>query len=265
MKTPKLFAIALACLALFAVRVHSAAAAGDGPGTKAVRSANDTINGLLKQKVAAGSDEEKKLAAKVTTSVRDLLDVDELGKRALVDHWKDIPAAKQKDLLDTRRALIEDNYIKGLRANLEYTVDYTGESTQTDGSVLVTPGVFATRYSARPAVVCRTTSRFMRIGPAPITPRRPAVPNARRPPKRSPSSAAAVASPRAAASMIAPSSAQVSGSQSEASQARARESGSTIPLAYHARVSQVAARFFFIFASRPSTPSLEMILSNCER
>jgi phospholipid transport system substrate-binding protein len=146
MKTPKLFAIALACLALFAVREHSASAAGDGPGTKAVRSANDTINGLLKQKVAAGSDEEKKLAAKVTTSVRDLLDVDELGKRALVDHWKDIPAAKQKDLLDTLRALIEDNYVKGLRANLEYTVDYTGESTQTDGSVLVTTVVKTQRH-----------------------------------------------------------------------------------------------------------------------
>jgi phospholipid transport system substrate-binding protein len=146
MKTPKLFAIALACLALFAARARTASAGTDGPGTKAVRSANDTISGLLKQKVAAGSDEEKKLAAKVTVSVRDLLDVDELGKRALVDHWKDIPAAKQKDLLDTLRALIEDNYVKGLRANLQYTVDYTGESTQDDGSVLVTTVVKTQRH-----------------------------------------------------------------------------------------------------------------------
>ncbi|HTJ44956.1 MAG TPA: ABC transporter substrate-binding protein [Kofleriaceae bacterium] len=120
-------------------------AAPDGPGTKAVKSANDTISGLLKQKAAPGSDEEKKLAAKVTTSVRDVLDVDELGKRALVDHWKDIPAAKQKELLDTLRALLEDNYVKGLRANLEYTVDYTGESTQKDNSVLVTTVVKSKR------------------------------------------------------------------------------------------------------------------------
>ena len=146
MKTPKLFAIALACLALFVVRAH---AATDGPGTKAVRSANDTISGLLKQKAAPGSDEEKKLAAKVTTSVRDLLDVDELGKRALVDHWKDIPAAKQKELLDTLRALIEDNYVKGLRANLEYTVDYTGETKQDDGTVLVST-IVKTQKHGRP-------------------------------------------------------------------------------------------------------------------
>lgn len=124
-------------------------AAPDGPGTKAVKSANDTISSLLKQKVAAGSDEEKKLAAKVTTSVRDLLDVDELGRRALVDHWKDIPAAKQKELLDTLRALIEDNYVKGLRANLEYTVDYTGESTQADKTILVTT-VVKTKRKGRP-------------------------------------------------------------------------------------------------------------------
>ena len=143
MKTPKLFAIALLFLAAVTVRAR---AGTDGPGTKAVRSANDTISGLLKQKAAPGSDEEKKLAAKVTTSVRDLLDVDELGKRALVDHWKDIPAAKQKDLLDTLRALIEDNYVKGLRANLQYTVDYTGESTQTDGTVLVTTVVKTERH-----------------------------------------------------------------------------------------------------------------------
>jgi phospholipid transport system substrate-binding protein len=127
----------------------TAVAATDGPGTKAVRGANETISGLLKQKVAPGSDEEKKLAARVTTSVRDLLDVDQLGQRALVDHWKDIPAAKQKELLDTLRALIEDNYIKGLRANLEYTVDYTGESKQSDGSILVTT-VVKTKRHGRP-------------------------------------------------------------------------------------------------------------------
>jgi phospholipid transport system substrate-binding protein len=123
-----------------------------GPGTKAVRQANDTIQNLLNQKVTPGSDEEKKLTAKVTTSVRDFLDVDMLGQRALVDHWKDIPAAKQKDLLDTLRALLEDNYVKGLRSNLNYTVDYTGESTQKDGSILVTT-VINTKRKGRPYAI----------------------------------------------------------------------------------------------------------------
>src|SRR5690348_6907050 len=53
-----------------------------GPGTAAVKSANEKISGFLRQqeKPAAGSAEERALAAKVTASVRDLLDIDELGK-----------------------------------------------------------------------------------------------------------------------------------------------------------------------------------------
>src|SRR5687768_16708496 len=101
-----------------------AAAAKDGAATQAVKKANDTISGLLKQKPAPGSPEEKKLAAKVTTSVRELLVVDELGKKALVDHWTKITAAQQAEFLRLLRALIEDNYIKGLRANVDYQVVY---------------------------------------------------------------------------------------------------------------------------------------------
>src|SRR6185503_20596667 len=51
-------------------------AAKAGPGTQAVKTANETIAALLKQKVAPGSKEEKDLAAKVTTSVRGFLDID---------------------------------------------------------------------------------------------------------------------------------------------------------------------------------------------
>ena len=46
-----------------------------------MKAANEKIAALLKQKPAAGSKEEKELAGKVTTSVRDFLDIDELGKR----------------------------------------------------------------------------------------------------------------------------------------------------------------------------------------
>ena len=52
-----------------------------------MKSANEKIAALLKQKPAAGSKEEKELAGKVTTSVRDFLDIDELGKRAMADQW----------------------------------------------------------------------------------------------------------------------------------------------------------------------------------
>ena len=113
------------------------APAKSGPGSAAVKAANDKISTLLKQKPAPGSKEEKDLAGKVTTSVRDFLDIDELGKRAMADQWSKLSAAQQQEFLSTLRALIEDNYVRGLRSNLQYTVDYNGETTDKDGNVVV--------------------------------------------------------------------------------------------------------------------------------
>jgi phospholipid transport system substrate-binding protein len=127
-------------------------AAKTGPGTQAVRAANDTIAGLLKQKAAPGSKEEKDLAAKVTTSVRSFLDIDQLGKRAMVDNWGKLSRAQQDQFLALLRGLIEDNYVRGLRANLDYQVDYTGEANDADGNVVATTKI-NTKRRGRPYAI----------------------------------------------------------------------------------------------------------------
>ena len=128
-------------LVFFVLTVSSVAWAGkkskDGPGTKAVRTANDTIAKLLAEDVTAGSAEEKALTAKVTESVRSFLDVDALGERALSDHWSGLTSTQQTEFLSVLRGLLEDNYVKGLRANLEYKVEYKGETKNADGTRLV--------------------------------------------------------------------------------------------------------------------------------
>ena len=121
------------------------APAKDGPGTASVRQANTTIANLLKQKVAPGSKEEKDLAGKVTTSVRNFIDIDQLGKRAMVDQWPKLSKAQQEQFLTLLRELIEDNYVRGLRANLDYKVTYTGESVDKPGNIVVTTKIDAQR------------------------------------------------------------------------------------------------------------------------
>ncbi|MDB4962768.1 MAG: Toluene tolerance precursor [Myxococcales bacterium] len=116
----------------------SKAPAKAGPGTTAVKDANDTISALLKQKAAAGSKEEKELATKVTTSVRGFLDIDQLGKRAMVDNWSKLSKAQQDQFQQLLRDLIEENYIRGLRANLSYEVEYLGETTDKDNTIVST-------------------------------------------------------------------------------------------------------------------------------
>jgi len=103
-----------------------------GPGSQVVKQANDKINVLLTQKAPVD---------KVTASVRDIIDIDELGKHAMVDQWSKLSPAQQKEFLDTLRALIEENYVKGLKQNLTYKVNYTGESTEANGDLVVTTEV----------------------------------------------------------------------------------------------------------------------------
>lgn len=109
-----------------------------GPGTQAVKIANETIAKLLRQSAAPGSEAEKQLSVQVTSSVRELLDVDALGRRALVDHWSKLSPEQQTRFSTLLRNLIEANYIKGLRANLQYEVVYTGEKKRGDDLVVTT-------------------------------------------------------------------------------------------------------------------------------
>jgi ABC-type transporter MlaC component len=131
---------------LLLLLVATAFADKPGPGTASVKTANEKIAALLKQKVPAGSPAEKDQATKVTSSVRDFLDIDELGKRAMADQWAKLTPAQQTEFLSTLRSLIEANYVNGLRANLDYTVDYTGESTNKDGDTVVTTQINTKRH-----------------------------------------------------------------------------------------------------------------------
>ena len=114
--------LVLACLAIAAP-----ALAEDGPGMLAVRRANDSVKALLEKKVEAGSPAEKRLASEISTQLQNFLDVDELGQRALADHWKSASAAQRKEYLKLLRELVEDNYIKAMRSNVSYEVRYLKE------------------------------------------------------------------------------------------------------------------------------------------
>jgi phospholipid transport system substrate-binding protein len=107
--------------------------AADGPGVAAVRRANENVSALLKQKPEAGSDAEKRLVAQLSTELKGFLDVDELGQRALSDHWKSLSAAQRKQFLTLLRELVEANYLKAMRSNLSYEVRYLKEEEK-DGA-----------------------------------------------------------------------------------------------------------------------------------
>jgi phospholipid transport system substrate-binding protein len=110
--------------------------AKSGPGTAAVKKANDDIFKLLKAKAPA---------AQVTAQVRTFLDINELGKQAMVNQWSKLKPAEQTLFLDTLRQLIFANYVNAQQANVNYTINYTGESTNAKGQIVVTTKIQAQR------------------------------------------------------------------------------------------------------------------------
>src|ERR671930_889902 len=85
---PMLTAALAAALVAGPARVHARAPGtqpAEGEGTRTVRRANTSVQELLREKAEPGSPAEKKLASQVTRSVRDFLDIDTLGQRAMRD------------------------------------------------------------------------------------------------------------------------------------------------------------------------------------
>jgi phospholipid transport system substrate-binding protein len=124
-----ILAISLSPAALPVLATPAAAQpAKTGPGTAAVKQANDTITGLLKKKAPA---------AEVAKAIRSFLDIDELGKVAMKDQWAKLKAPEQAEFLKVLRELIEANYVKVQQSNLEYTVNYTGESADASNNIVV--------------------------------------------------------------------------------------------------------------------------------
>jgi phospholipid transport system substrate-binding protein len=119
-----------------ALAVATPAFAEDGPGTVAVRRANDSVTALLKQKPPPGSEAEKKLAAEISAQLKSFLDIEKLGERALGEHYKGLSAAQKKQYLTLLRELVEGNYIKAMRSDSTYQVSYLKEEDK-DGSRVV--------------------------------------------------------------------------------------------------------------------------------
>jgi phospholipid transport system substrate-binding protein len=99
---------------------------------------NSEVDKLLRQKVEKGSAAETKQKDEIKQLASTLLDYDELAKRSLAGHWEKLTPAQQKEFVATLRELIERNYVKQLRSNLDYQVQYKNEEVEGDDATITT-------------------------------------------------------------------------------------------------------------------------------
>lgn len=140
-----IFALSLAFL--LALGTSSAHANPDGVGTKTVRKVNASLALTLSGKTSS-QGEETRLLEQARARMGGFLDIEELGQRALQDHWSKLSETQHKEFLTLLRELIETNYVKGLRTNLKYDVRYLGESNE--GEYLLVQTVIQSERKGRP-------------------------------------------------------------------------------------------------------------------
>jgi phospholipid transport system substrate-binding protein len=129
-------AFASMLLVVPALAVAAPAAAGGPMAT--LKSKNSDVDKLLRQKVEKGSPAETKQKDEIKQMAGTLLDYDELAKKSLVGHWDKLTPAQQKEFVSTLRELIERNYVKQLRSNLDYQVQYKTEEIEGEQAVVTT-------------------------------------------------------------------------------------------------------------------------------
>jgi len=91
---------------------------------KLLRRSHARINELLRNGYEASSPEGKKVQATIKEVVNGFLDYRELGKRSLGQHWEARTKKEQEEFVSVLRDLIERNYVRQLRSNLDYEVVY---------------------------------------------------------------------------------------------------------------------------------------------
>ena len=134
--TARLFSLPIALYCALALAPAQARALA-GP-TQAIKRTNQRINKLLKVPAPKGTSKALQVDQKLTRTIGEFLDFEELSKRSLGRHWAKRSAAERKAFTAILRQLIEHNYLKQMRSNLKYSVEYRKEERSGETARVVT-------------------------------------------------------------------------------------------------------------------------------
>lgn len=120
-----------------ALLLAAPAAAAETP-TQTLKRLNDKITRLLSRKTKPGTPADKKVREEVKKLVNSLLDYEELARLSLGKHWRERSEKQRAEFVALLRDLIERNYVKQLRGNLGYKLEYGKETVNGDNAEVKT-------------------------------------------------------------------------------------------------------------------------------
>ena len=104
-----------------------AVAAPAGGPMATLKQKNGDVNKLLAQKPEKDSPAEKKQKEDIKGLAATLLDYSDMAKRSMAAHWDPLKPAQRDEFATTFKQMLENNYVKNLRSNLDYQIKYEAE------------------------------------------------------------------------------------------------------------------------------------------
>lgn len=134
---PRMKTLALSLLAALGIvlLLPGTGAAQDGPATRYLRQRHEEMNRVMRR--PATTDEARaRRAEEINVMLRELLDYEELSRRALGAHWTSHTPEQRERFVTLLRQLVERNYQQNLERILEAEVTYVGEESLSDGVIV---------------------------------------------------------------------------------------------------------------------------------
>lgn len=135
-RTRSLLLGSIAALGLF-LALPSGAFAQQGPASRYLEQRHDEVMALIRRPAATDADRARRTQA-VTRILSELLDYQELSRRALGAHWETRTPAQRERFVSLLRQLVERQYEQNLERLTDFEVTYTNEAQTSDGTVVTT-------------------------------------------------------------------------------------------------------------------------------
>ncbi len=122
--------------ALF-VALPGAASAQSGPASRFLKQRHDEVMRIIRRPAATDPLRQRR-TQDVTRILSELLDYEQLSRRALGAHWETRTPEQRQRFVDLLRQLVERNYETNLQNLTDFEVAYTAEGAVADGTTVTT-------------------------------------------------------------------------------------------------------------------------------
>lgn len=134
----KTFFLSLAAALTLALALPAAGSAQEGgPASRFLKQRHDDVNRIIRRTAETDAERQRR-SREITQILSELLDYQELSRRALGSHWESRTPEQRERFVGLLRQLVERNYEQNLQRIQEFEVRYSGEESIADGTVVRT-------------------------------------------------------------------------------------------------------------------------------